>query len=83
MTVASLDALHRVQRKRALTALAPLVLGQEIPDGSAGETHRQILGEARLENAARLRARFYRLRLKQQEERLELIEQISSQGSRV
>ena len=70
LTVASLDARHRVQRRSMMAALqamrSPPVL--DVDPLLAGMTQ-----EIHQERIASLRAAFYRLRLQQEAERAELI----------
>ena len=74
MTVASLDARHRVQRRSVMMAMESLrAVAAPAPDDLCG----RLEWEGHLERTAHLRARFYRLRMLQQAERQELIEALT------
>lgn len=70
MTVASLDARHRVQRRSVMVALEPMVCS---PAPTELTLREQLALATHLERTARLRATFYSLRLRQDKEREALI----------
>ena len=70
MTVASLDARHRVQRRSVMVALEPMVCSTAPVDDTLKA---RLAMEVHLEQTAHLRASFYSLRLRQEEEREALI----------
>lgn len=73
MTVASLDARHRVQRRSVMVALEPMVC---TPAPAEPTLRARLAVDAHLERTARLRATFYSLRLRQEDEREALIDAI-------
>ena len=73
MTVASLDARHRVQRRSVMIALEPMVRSPAVAEDTL---QARLIAEVHLERTARLRATFYSLRLQQEEEREALIDAI-------
>jgi hypothetical protein len=77
LTVASLDARHRVQRRSLMMALEPMIRAVQPGDASREHLVEQLLLEAHLEQTASLRACFYRLREDQFREREALIELLS------
>jgi len=80
MTVASIDALHRVQRRSVMMALEPMICTRP-PDDSDLRHH--LSWVSHLEQTASLRARFYSLRQKQTSDRQVLIDDICQKRSRV
>lgn len=77
MTVASLDAKHRVHRRAMMQALQPLICARPPAEESLKA---RLLWESHLERAAIYRAEFYQLRLRQLAERQALIEDITSRA---